>query len=121
MVGDHLSTEIYRKPTDHNSLLRAESYHSAPLNRGLPICQCKPIRMSRICGTDNSFKVHSKDLQIHPGQRGYPDQWIKSAFDRFHDCSLDCLASRQKNTGGEQRINCFIQYSPLGSELPRGE
>ena len=117
-VDEHLSTELYRKPTDRNSLLHAESYHPTPLKRGLPIGQFKRIR--RICSTDDSFKVHSKDLQSRLDQRGYPNKWILPAFDRFNNSSQnDCLAPRQKNTKGEQRINCLIQYSPLGSEFEK--
>ena len=117
-VDDHLSTELYRKPTDRNSLIHAESYHPMPLKKGLPIGQFKRIR--RICSTDESFKVHSKDLQTRLGQRGYPDKWIQPAFHRFQNSSQhDCLAPRQKNTEAEQRLNCLIQYSPLGGQFEK--
>lgn len=39
-----LNTNLFRKPTDRNTLLRCDSYHPTPLKRSLPISQFNRVR-----------------------------------------------------------------------------
>ncbi len=38
-----LHTDLYRKPTDHNTILRGDSFHPRPLIKSLPISQFNPL------------------------------------------------------------------------------
>ncbi len=37
MWRDKLHTDLYRKPTDRNTILRGDSFHPRPLIKSLPI------------------------------------------------------------------------------------
>ena len=54
----YLSTDLYCKPTDRNSLLRADSFHPTPLKKGLTISQF--YRMFRICKSDVRYCMNSR-------------------------------------------------------------
>ena len=49
-----LYTDLYRKPTDRNSLLRADSCHPLPLKNSLPYSQF--CRIKRICKKTIRFR-----------------------------------------------------------------
>lgn len=72
-----MSTDLYRKPTDHNLLLHGDSYRPTPLKKGIPIGQFKHI--CRICSTDECFYTHSKDLEECFRQCSYPEGWVQPA------------------------------------------
>lgn len=110
-----LSTTLYRKKTDRNSILHGQSYHPTPLKRSLPISQFNRIR--RICSTDENFEVQAKDLEQRFSQRQYKSQWVSSARDRFHGMSQsDCLQTRRQDRA-EPNLMCVIQYSPLAKQF----
>ena len=113
--NNRLNTDLYRKPTDRNALLHGESYHPTPLKKGIPVGQFKRIR--RICSVDQSFTTHAIDLADRFKQRGYPDEWIKPATDKFMgQTQVECLKTKEK-TEKDKQINCYVQYSPLGKEF----
>jgi hypothetical protein len=48
-----LSTDLYRKPADRNTLLRGDSFHPRPLIKNLTISQFSRIR--RTCSSDAAY------------------------------------------------------------------
>ncbi|XP_048085145.1 uncharacterized protein LOC125285007 [Alosa alosa] len=94
--GNVLKTNLYRKSTDRNSLLHGESYHPTSLKKNLPISQFSRIR--RICSSEDGYQSQSTILKKRFKERGYKDQWIGEAADRFKNMSQDqCLNRRTKN------------------------
>ena len=111
--NNRLFMDLYRKPTDRNALLHGESYHPTPLKKGIPMGQFKRIR--RICSKDDTFQKHTRDLEDRFKQRGYPDQWIQPAADKFNCCTQsDCLKPIERPDRTSEQHKCFVQYSPLG-------
>lgn len=56
-----ISTDLYRKPTVGNSLLRANSAPPHSLKRSIPFAQY--IRLRRICSKDSDFILQAGSLQ----------------------------------------------------------
>ncbi len=61
-------TDLYRKPTDRNTLLHGQSYHPTTLKCSLPISQFNQI--CRICSTEQSYTQQSNDLINRFRERG---------------------------------------------------
>lgn len=78
-----IETTLYRKPTDHNTILHGESYYSVSLKRSLPISQFSRVR--RICSSNKDFQQQSQILSERFRKRSYREEWIQSAVSRFKD------------------------------------
>ncbi len=114
---DGLKTNLYRKPTDRNSLLHGESFHPTHLKKNLPISQFNRIR--RICSSDEDFYEQTVDLKNRFKQRGYKDTWINNAASRFSSVSQDDSLSTTRPKELEQRTVCAIQYSPVSKDIEK--
>ena len=110
-----LSTSLYRKPTDRNSLLHGESYHPTPLKKSLPISQLNRIR--RICSSDTDFNVQRVQLEQRFLQRGHKKEWVTQASKRFENISQTECLNKTRTPNSENRIVCAIQYSPIAKEM----
>ncbi len=53
-----LHTTVYRKTTDKNTTLKADSFHPNWLKSNIPFGQFQRLR--RICDTDNEYEVQAK-------------------------------------------------------------
>ncbi|KAL2099357.1 hypothetical protein ACEWY4_005837 [Coilia grayii] len=110
-----LETNIYRKPTDRNTLLRADSFHPTSLKRSLPISQMKRVR--RICSTGNTFQEQSEAMMARFRDRGYPEDCLQVAAHRVQNTTqLESLepTTRLKT---ERQVQCIISYSSLANEI----
>lgn len=113
--GNSLTTDLYRKPTDRNTLLRRDSYHPTPLKKSLPISQFN--RIKRICGSTERYEKQKQNMKERFQMRGYPEEWIDEASKRFDNISQEeCLQPKIKPIK-EKIPQCFITYSPLGNEF----
>lgn len=72
------TTNIYRKPTAGNSLLRWDSYHPQPLRKGIPKGQY--FRIRRNCSTIQNFESESDNLYNRFRDRGYPKRVLHEAY-----------------------------------------
>ncbi|CAJ0964495.1 unnamed protein product, partial [Ranitomeya imitator] len=79
-----LSTDLYVKPTDKNSLLLFTSCHSHHIKRALPLSQFQ--RINRIVSDSSQRTLRLKDMALKFQNRGYPDTLLKH--------SPDALSSR---------------------------
>lgn len=112
---NRLGSNLYQKSTDRNSILHGHSFHPIPLKRSLPLSQFSRIR--RICSSDSDFKAQAADLEKCFQQRQYKHDWITIARNGFKNISLtDCLRKIRSRTS-ESRVNCIVQYSPLGRDF----
>uniref|UniRef100_A0AAZ3PMQ5 Helix-turn-helix domain-containing protein n=1 Tax=Oncorhynchus tshawytscha TaxID=74940 RepID=A0AAZ3PMQ5_ONCTS len=107
-----LSTDLYRKPRDRNTLHRGDSFHPRPLIKSLPISQFSHIR--RICRSDASYQKQTTGLTQRFKERGYKDNLVKHANDRFEGLTqLESLQPKFQEKA-EHIPLCFTHYSPLG-------
>lgn len=73
-----LSSDLYRKPTAGNSILRYESAHPVSLRRSIPFEQYLHLR--RICSDEGTFKIRAGELQSRLSKRGYTRSLLKKAY-----------------------------------------
>ena len=66
--GGCLQTDLFRKPTDRNTLLHGDSFHPGHLIKSLPISQFQRAR--RICSSDESYQTQVTDLSNRFVSRG---------------------------------------------------
>ena len=113
--GHGFATDLYRKKTDTCSYLQADSFHPTHLKKSLPVSQYSRIR--RICSNTTDFNKQADELDLRFRQKKYPEQWIKSARDKYKEMTQDeCLTKRQAKPT-DTRSCCFLQYSPMGKEF----
>ncbi len=78
-----LSSTLYCKPTDKNSILHALSAHPSYLKKGLSYTQF--LRLKRICSVESDFEQKAVELYKCFPLRGYPSKW---RFGEGKKCSL---------------------------------
>ena len=111
--GPLLQTDLYRKPTDRNTLLHRDSFHPGHLIRSLPISQFHRAR--RVCSTDQSYHNQVVDLRNRFLTRGYKPEVIENAVKRFESVTQEaCLnpvvqeKARDGSVRGTNRLRCVI-------------
>ncbi len=57
-----LQTELFRKPTDRNTILRGDSFHPKPLIKSLHTSQFKRVR--RVCSTEESYAAFKSSSDV---------------------------------------------------------
>ena len=75
-----LSTDVYTKPTDRNTL-RGDSFQPRPLIKSLPISQFSRIR--RKCRSDASYPNQTTTLTQRFKEMLYKDNRVKHVNDQF--------------------------------------
>ena len=64
-----IHTSIFRKDTDRNTILRAESFHPKNLISNIPFGQFQRLR--RICSSDTDFESQAQAMSNRFAERGY--------------------------------------------------
>ena len=105
-----LITTLYRKDTDKNTLLMANSFHPTPLKRGLPKSQF--FRLRRVCSTTEDFILKADDMTARFLQRGYPADWIKKAYDTALKKPRSDLLKKSVREEKKFSVTCITEFSP---------
>ncbi len=93
-MGTILTSSLYTKPTDRNTLLYAKSYHLVALKKGLPISQL--TRIKRICEDDDEFKKERNIMLSKFKERQYKEDWLCKAVKKVDLKSRDMLVNSKK-------------------------
>ncbi|CAJ0952386.1 unnamed protein product [Ranitomeya imitator] len=102
-----LSTDLYIKSTDRNSLLHFHSFHPNPVKKSIPSSQIQ--RVNRIVSDNTIREQCQRELHTRFRERGYPDQILNS-----------CRATNRQT--GAKTDNCipFVHsYHPYAYILHR--
>lgn len=105
-----LNTTVYRKPTDKNTILSADSHHPLPLKKSLPVSQLHRLR--RICDSEDEFDKQADSLLQRFQTRGYPVNWLSEAYQKVK--RLDRKQLFQKNTNKQKKpfsVNYVLTYN----------
>lgn len=113
--NNEISTTVFRKSTDKNTLLSADSHHPVPLKRGLPLSQLYRIR--RICDTDAEFENQSTALLNRFRARGYPDQWLSTAYEKVRCSERSELLMKSKKQSRPFSVNYALTYNGLSRQI----
>lgn len=112
---NRLITDLYRKETDKCSFLHANSFHPPHMKKSLPISQFN--RVKRICTKQMDYVKQADELEHRFRMRGYREEWVKGARDRF-DASTqeECLQNR-KDRPCKNAPRCYLKFSSIGKDI----
>ncbi|XP_073431355.1 uncharacterized protein [Dendrobates tinctorius] len=114
LPNGQLSTTVFRKPTETNSLLHAASAHPKTTINGIPIGQF--LRIKRICSEESLFEEQSTILKKRFQDRGYGRRAIQKGYIRAKNTPREQLLHKnvplKDNRNDEQqflvkKISCY--------------
>ena len=104
-----LTTTLYQKETDRNTLLLATSLHPPSLKRSLPISQF--YRLRRVCSSTDDYVNKASEMKSKFIQRGYDIECVEKAFTlALHKHRSDLLQKRKKKDK-KFSVTCVTTYS----------
>lgn len=106
--GAHLYTDLYRKPTARNTLLRADSEHPRHLKESLPFSQL--CRVKRICKTPEDFRRNSDEMITNFSRRGYHKKVLNNAIEKVETIPRSNLLSTKNKVKSNKRIIFSTEY-----------
>jgi len=108
---------VFRKATDHNTLLHANSYHPPWLIDNIPFGQIQRLR--RICDSDQDFPNQSMDIQLRCQQRGYQTQTLIQAHNRAQSLERKNLLQSRPKILSTQKPYFVTNYSKEAIQIKR--
>ena len=105
----YLHTSIFRKPTDRNTILHADSFHPPWLIKNIPYGQIQRLR--RICDSDQDFQTQSVDMQQRFRQRGYQQCTLDQAHNRAMSLDRGNLLTPKPQQEHTQKPYFVTHYS----------
>lgn len=110
-----LQTSIFRKPTDRNTLLHADSFHPSSLKSNIPLGQFQ--RLKRICSSNNDFSDQASNMYSRFRQRGYKKDILDNALTKVKSTERKELFKKKAKTTNKNRIFCSLQYGNLSNRI----
>ncbi|XP_053388669.1 uncharacterized protein LOC128551780 [Mercenaria mercenaria] len=109
--SNNISTDIYIKSTDVHQYLEYSSCHPNKCKEGIPFSQAKRYR--RIISDDGKFQESLDNLEQYFKNRNYPDNVIKTAFEKVSSSTQDeALINKNTDINSSQLIPFVIPYNP---------
>ena len=113
-----LHTTVYRKPTDRNTVLKADSFHPNWLKNNIPFGQFQRLR--RICDTDKEFEEQATVMSNRFAQRGYKTKTVQDAYKKAQSASRsDLLNNKKTRESLGQQVYFVTTYSAVSNPLKR--
>ncbi|XP_072359247.1 uncharacterized protein [Scyliorhinus torazame] len=110
----HLSTSLYRKPTDNLMMLHFSSFHPKHIKEAIPYGQA--LRVHRICSDEEERNRHLQTLKDALVRTGYGTRLIDRQFQRATAKNRTDLLRRQI-WDTTDRIPFVVQYFPGAEKL----
>ncbi len=89
-----LHTSIFRKPTDRNTILRANSFHPPWLIENIPHGQFQ--RLKRTCDREDDYEIQLQDMTSRFRQRGYDSRVLTRATEKVGSIDRNQLLCKKK-------------------------
>ncbi|XP_072357570.1 uncharacterized protein [Scyliorhinus torazame] len=110
----HLSTSLYRKPTDNLMMLHFSSFHPKHIKEAIPYGQA--LRIHRICSDEEERNRHLQTLKDALVRTGYGTRLIDRQFQRATAKNRTDFLTRQ-TWDTTDRIPFVVQYFPGAEKL----
>ena len=94
--NNHLTTDLYVKPTDRNTYLPYDSAHPRHCMRGLPYGQI--LRIRRICSRDEDYKSHAAKKAALLSKHGYPKELLLDSMIKAYNKDRKSLLHGERKT-----------------------
>lgn len=106
--GD-LHTTIFRKDTDRNTTLHAESCHPPHLIENIPFGQLQRLR--RICDKEDDFDKKAGEMTARFRERGYKENHLQTAYRRVKSMDRRNLLQKTQRTQHNSNVYFVTKYS----------
>ena len=105
-------TDLFTKPTDKDQYLLHSSCHPIHNKRAIPFSL--PLRLRRICSTNETFTLTTNELIDYLYKRGYNRYFIQREIQRFNIITrTEALTPHDTSTLGKpERVPFVITYNP---------
>ena len=113
--GNHLSTDLYVKPTDTHQYLHATSAHPSHVKRAIPYGQA--LRLNRICSNNKFFDNRCNNLEAWLISRGYSAKMVRREILKARNFKRDELLDRQKASREPPSLVLSVSYHPAFFKL----
>ncbi|OCT80567.1 hypothetical protein XELAEV_18027379mg [Xenopus laevis] len=110
----YLKTDLYKKETDHNSLLQYSSFHPPSLKNNLPKTQCK--RVKRITTDEHKGNIRMEEMKNRFLQRGYPEALLDACMQEVKDIPKNKLIE-QKEKKETQRLAFVSKFNVASNNI----
>ena len=114
----HLTTSLYRKPTDNPQMLHSTSFHPRHVKDAIPYGQA--LRISRICSDNKDRDRHLLELQNTLQRSGYRGESIRRQFTKATRQRREDLLTRRQDNAKSDRVPFVATYFPGAEKLRRG-
>ncbi|XP_075684194.1 uncharacterized protein LOC142652437 [Rhinoderma darwinii] len=111
----NIQTNMFRKKTATNSLLRWENCHPVNLKRGIPKGQF--LRARRNCSTISDYKMSARELEDRFRRRGYPKHVLKQAYQNALGCNRNDLLNPKSRLKDDDTIRIIGTYDSASKEV----
>lgn len=117
MMGN-LETSIFRKSTDRNTILHAQSYHPKEMIGNIPYGQF--LRLKRICSKESDYDIQANEMQQRFVQRGYDRKTINKAFERAKEVDRNTLLEpNSSKVTSDNKITFVSEFSNVSKDVKR--
>ncbi|OCT60444.1 hypothetical protein XELAEV_18046469mg, partial [Xenopus laevis] len=105
-------TDLYKKLTDRNNLLRKDTFHPVGVTRGLPKSQF--IRARRITSSNELYDSQAKGLVQQFQERGYEGKDLRAIRDEVMGIDRKELLETKKKERNNKKQNtvCVTTFGP---------
>ena len=110
--GQHLTTDLYTKPTDTKAYLHYSSDHPSHTKKAIPTGLA--MRAKMICSYDSDFEMHAFDLFKKLASRGYPEGEVRRDIDKVRKMDRAKLL-KGRRVKQKEGVPLVVTYS---SHLP---
>ena len=113
----HLNTTIFRKSTDRNSILHAQSHHPKRLVENIPYGQF--LRLKRICSDPRDFNDKTREMDDRFKQRGYKTSTIQAAINKTKNIRRETLLEPVIKNTGDNKITFVSEYNTSSQAIKK--
>ena len=112
-INNKLQTTLYKKPTDRQSYLHANSEHLRSLKESIPYSQA--LRTKRICSTNSEFEAHINTIEDQFVKRGYKKTLIENQLEKVAKLDRSVLLAEQNKS---KKASCLLLSVTYNRTLP---
>ncbi|XP_069467883.1 uncharacterized protein [Ambystoma mexicanum] len=113
-----IAVDLYRKPTDRNTILHFESFHPQSLRVSIPYGQF--LRARRNCTDKKDFAKQADIIEDRLMKRGYPHHVLRQSRKRARHQHREILLTKNpREKSNQSRMVCAMTYNTHHSAIKK--
>ena len=108
-INGKLQITLYKKPTDRQSYLHANSEHLRSLKGSIPYSQA--LRITRICSRNSEFEAHINTIKDQFVKRGYEKSLIENQTKKVAKLDRSVLLAEQNKSKNASCLPLSVTFN----------